>query len=197
MQMAPARPDSPPIPQRVHLVGIGGMHMSVIARILLARGHVVSGSDLRPSTLTEALNTLGARVYGGHHAANLGQADLGAPPPAAAADNPELVETRRRGLPLMKRADMVARLMEGRYAVAVAGTHGKTTTTGLIAYILERAGRQPTYLVGGELVDLGTNAASGEGPHIVVEADEFDAAFLSYTPTLAVLTNVEPDHLDY
>src|SRR3989304_1001583 len=116
MQMAPARPDSPPIPHRVHLVGIGGMHMSAIARILLARGHVVSGSDLRPSALTEALNALGARVYGGPHASNLGQAELVVTTSAAAADNPELVETRRRGLPLMKRADMVARLMEGRDA---------------------------------------------------------------------------------
>ncbi len=127
-------------------------------------------------------------MHAGHDESNVGEAELVVTTSAAPADNPELAEARRRGLPVIKRAEMVARLMKGKYAVAVAGSHGKTTTTGLIAYMLERSGRKPTYLVGGELVDLGTNAAGG---------DEFDAAFLSYTPHLAVVTNVEPDHLDY
>jgi UDP-N-acetylmuramate--alanine ligase len=184
------------IPQRVHLVGIGGAHMSAIARILLAWGHTVSGSDLRPSPLTGRLASEGASVFDGHRAENVGEAALVVTTSAAREDNPEIAEARRRGLPVIKRAEMVARLMQGRYAVAVAGTHGKTTTSALIAFILERAGLSPTYLIGGEVPDLGGNAAAGSGRHIVVEADEFDAAFLSYYPQLAVVTNVEPDHLD-
>jgi UDP-N-acetylmuramate--alanine ligase len=184
------------IPQRVHLVGVGGAHMSAIARILMAWGHTVSGSDLRPSPLTERLTSEGVSVFEGHDAGNLGEAALLVTTSAAHEDNPEIVEARRRGLPVIKRAEMVARLMEGRHAVAVAGTHGKSTTSALIAFILERAGLSPTYLIGGEVPDLGGNAAAGSGRHIVVEADEFDAAFLSYYPQSAVVTNVEPDHLD-
>jgi len=184
------------IPQRVHLVGIGGAHMSAIAHILMAWGHTVSGSDLRPSPLTERLAAEGASVFEGHRAKNVGQAALVVTTSAARDDNPEIAEARRRGLPVIKRAEMVARLMEGRYAVAVAGTHGKTTTSALIAFILKQAGFSPTYLIGGEVADLGGNAAAGSGRHIVVEADEFDAAFLSYHPQLAIVTNVEPDHLD-
>jgi len=186
----------PHIPQRVHLVGIGGAHMSAIARILLAQGHDVTGSDMQPSPLTERLATEGASVFEGHRAENVGEAGLVVTTSAARDDNPEIAEARRRGLPVVKRADMVARLMEGRYAVAVAGTHGKTTTSALIAFILERAGLSPSYLIGGEVADLGGNAAAGSGHHIVVEADEFDAAFLRYHPQLAVVTNVEADHLD-
>lgn len=184
------------IPQRVHLVGIGGIHMSAIARILLARGHIVSGSDLRPSPLTERLAAEGVSVFEGHRAENVGEAALVVTTSAARDDNPEIAEARRHGKPVIKRAEMVAHLMEGRYAVAVAGTHGKTTTSALIAFILKRAGFSPTYLIGGEVPDLGGNAAAGSGRHIVVEADEFDAAFLSYHPQLALVTNVEPDHLD-
>jgi UDP-N-acetylmuramate--alanine ligase len=184
------------IPHRVHLVGIGGMHMSAIAQILLARGHAVSGSDLRPSALTERLAALGATVFEGHRAEHLGDAGLLVTTSAARSDNPELAEAQRRGIPVLKRAQMVARLMEGTYSVAVAGTHGKSTTTGLMAFILQRSGLDPTFLVGGELVDLRTNASAGEGRHIVVEADEFDAAFLQYRPQLAVVTNIEADHLD-
>ena len=124
------------IPHSVHLVGIGGMHMSAIGRILLARGHLVSGSDLRPSPLTDALEALGARVAVGHAAANLGAADLVVATSAAAADNPELEAARRRGITIIKRAEMVARLMAGKTGVAVAGCHGKSTTSGLVAFIL-------------------------------------------------------------
>ncbi len=184
------------IPQRVHLVGVGGMHMSGIARILSAWGHRVSGSDMRLSPLTDALVSLGITVLEGHRAENVAEAELVVTTSAAKEDNPELVEARRRGVPILKRAQFVARLLEGRQAICIAGTHGKTTTTGLVASMLVRAGRSPTYLVGGEVRDLGTNAAPGDGDEIVVEADEFDRAFLEYHPDLAVVLNVEPDHLD-
>ncbi|MEX1253836.1 MAG: UDP-N-acetylmuramate--L-alanine ligase [Dehalococcoidia bacterium] len=184
------------IPERVHLVGVGGMHLSGIARILAAWGHTVTGSDTRRSPLTDTLEGLGVTVFEGHRAENVGEAQLVVTTSAAKDDNPELVEARRRGVPVLKRAEFIARLMEGRSSVCVAGTHGKTTTTGLIASMLVRAGRSPTYLVGGEVRDLGANAAPGEGNEIVVEADEFDRAFLEYHPDLAVVTNVEPDHLD-
>jgi len=185
------------IPHRVHLVGIGGIHMSAIARILLAWGHSVSGSDVKISPLTDRLREIGAAVHQGHDAAHIGDAELVVYTAAAQADNPELAEARRRGLPVLQRAEMVARLMAGRRAVAVAGCHGKTSTTALIAFILHHAGRDPTFLVGGEMVDLATNAQAGRGPEIVVEADEFAGAFLHYHPQIAVVTNVEPDHLDY
>ncbi|MDP3767466.1 MAG: UDP-N-acetylmuramate--L-alanine ligase, partial [Dehalococcoidia bacterium] len=171
-------------------------HLSGIGRILAAWGHRVTGSDLRLSPLTEALASAGVTVIEGHRAEHVGDAQLVVTTSAAKADNPELIEARRRGIPVLKRAVFIARLMEGRYAVCVAGSHGKTTTTGLIASMLVRAGRSPTYLVGGEVRDLGTNAAPGDGDEIVVEADEFDRAFLEYRPDIAVVTNVEPDHLD-
>jgi UDP-N-acetylmuramate--alanine ligase len=186
------------IPHRVHLVGIGGMHMSAIARILLAWGHEVSGSDLRATPLTDALQQLGATVHiGPHDASFVGDAGLVVTTSAAAGDNAELAEARRRGIEVMKRADMVARLMQGKTAVCIAGCHGKSTTSGLVAFILKDAGRDPTYLIGAEVTALGTNAAAGGGPEVVVEADEYDRAFLSYKPDIALVTNVEPDHLDY
>jgi UDP-N-acetylmuramate--alanine ligase len=186
------------IPASVHLVGIGGMHMSAIGRILLSWGHEVTGSDLRRSSLTDALEVLGAKVHiGPHAAANLGEPGLIVTTSAATADNAELNEARRRGIPVIKRADMVARLMTGMVGICVAGCHGKSTTSGLVAYILKSAGRDPTYLIGAEIAALGDNAAAGEGPFVVVEADEYDRAFLSYHPRVALVTNVEADHLDY
>lgn len=184
------------VPERVHLVGIGGAHMSAIAQILHAWGHAVTGSDQRASAMTGKLERLGVRVSIGHAAANVGDAQLVVTTSAAHEDNEEIAEARRLGVPVIKRADMVARLMEGRYSIAVAGTHGKTTTSGLIAHMLVEAKLDPTYLIGGEVRSLGTNAAPGEGKYIVVEADEYDRAFLSYTPDVAVVTNIEPDHLD-
>ena len=158
----------------------------------------ISGSDLRASALTEALQRLGASVViGPHEAANVGDAGLVVTTSAAIGDNPELNEARRRGIPVMKRADMVGRLMEGKTGICVAGCHGKSTTSGLIAFILEQAGRDPTYLIGAEVTALGTNAAAGTGDEVVVEADEYDRAFLSYHPSVALVTNVEADHLDY
>jgi UDP-N-acetylmuramate--alanine ligase len=186
------------IPGHVHLVGIGGMHMSAIGRILLSRGHTISGSDLRRSAFTDALQRLGARVaIGPHDAANVGDAGLVVTTSAAIGENPELDEPRRRGIPVMKRAEMVGRLMEGKTGICVAGCHGKSTTSGLIAFILKECGRDPTYLIGAEVAALGTNAAAGTGDEIVVEADEYDRAFLSYHPQVALVTNVEADHLDY
>ncbi len=181
----------------VHLVGVGGIHMSAIGQLLLEIGIPVSGSDLRPSPLTARLQAMGARVYEGHAAVHVpaGTAMLVATA-AAADDNPEIAEARRRGIPVLLRAEMVARLMEGKRVVAVAGAHGKTTTSSLIAYIFVKAGRKPMYLLGGESIDLGGHAAWGEGEICVVEADEYRRAFHEYTPDTAVITNVEPDHLD-
>jgi UDP-N-acetylmuramate--alanine ligase len=184
------------VPERVHLIGAGGAHMSAIAQILHAWGHRVSGSDQRESASTQKLAGMGIVVAIGHAAANVGDAQLVVMTSAAPADNPEIVESRRRGIPLIKRDEMVARLMQGRYSIAVAGTHGKTTTSGLIAHMLVEAGLDPTYLIGGEVRSLGGNAAPGSGRYIVVEADEYDRAFLSYYPDVAVVTNIEPDHLD-
>lgn len=181
----------------VHLVGIGGMHMSAIGQLLLERGVAVSGSDLRPSSFTARLAAMGARVaIGPHDAANVGDAALVVTTAAAAADNPELAEARRRGIPVLLRAEMVARLMEGKRVVAVAGAHGKTTTSSMVAHILVCTGRRPMYLLGGESIDLGGHAAWGEGDLCVVEADEYRRAFHEYRPEVAVITNVEPDHLD-
>lgn len=182
----------------VHLIGIGGMHMSAIAQLLLERGVAVSGSDLRPSPLVEKVIAMGATVAYGHAAENVpADTALVVTTAAAADDNPELVEAHRRELPVLLRAEMVAKLMEGKRVVAVAGAHGKTTTSSLIALILVRAGREPMYLLGGESRDLGGHAAWGAGDICVVEADEYKRAFHEYTPAIALITNVEPDHLDY
>jgi UDP-N-acetylmuramate--L-alanine ligase/UDP-N-acetylenolpyruvoylglucosamine reductase len=172
------------------------MHLSGIARILASRGHRVSGSDMRLSPLTESLAAFGVAVLEGHRAENIEGAQMVVTTSAAKDDNPELVEARRRGIPVLKRHEFVALLLEGKRSICIAGTHGKTTTTGMIASMLVQSGRDPTYLVGGEVRDLGANAAPGAGEDIVVEADEFDRAFLAYRPDIAIVTNIEPDHLD-
>jgi len=184
------------IPDRVHLVGVGGIHMSGIAQILRDRGHTVSGSDLQLTPLTQKLERLGVTVHEGHAGENIDDAGLVVYTSAAQADNPELAAARERGVPLIKRAEMVAVLQQGKQVVAIAGAHGKTTTSSLIAWILHEAGLSPTIMLGGEMRDLQTNALPGDGPHFVVEADEYDRAFLNYHPYVAVVTNVEPDHLD-
>lgn len=184
------------VPERVHLIGAGGAHMSAIAQILHAWGHTVTGSDQRASVMTKKLEGMGIPVSIGHAPENVGDAQLVVTTSAAHSDNAEIAEAKRRHTPLIKRDEMVARLMEGRYSIAVAGTHGKTTTSGLIAHMLVEADLDPTYLIGGEVRSLGTNAAPGDGRYIVVEADEYDRAFLSYAPDVAVVLNIEPDHLD-
>ena len=185
------------IPKRVHLVGVGGVHMSGIARILRARGHDVSGSDLVFSPVTETVARLGVTVHEGHAAANIDDAKLIVYTSAAPEDNPELAEARERGIPTIKRGEMVARLAEGKKMIAIAGSHGKTTTTSLVAFMLSHAGLSPTFMTGGQMLDLDTSAEPGNGPHFVVEADEYDAAFLNYRPYIALVTNLEPDHLDF
>ncbi len=180
----------------VHIVGIGGMHMSAIALLLHERGERVQGSDLEASDLTRNLEAMGVTVYPEHAAGNLGEAQCVVATAAVGEDNPEIAEARRRGLPVLGRPEVVAGLMEGKRVVAVAGSHGKTTTSSLIAFILSRAGRQPMYLIGGESRDLGGNASWGGGDICVVEADEYQRAFHAYDPDVAVITNVDADHLD-
>src|SRR6185437_11178690 len=187
-----------PVEGPVHLIGVGGVHMSAIGLLLLEQGVSVTGSDLRASRLTEKVEATGGRVViGEHNGANVGDARLVVTTAAAGDDNPEIVEAKSRGIPVILRAEMVARLMEGKRVIAVAGAHGKTTTSSLIAFILREAGLQPMYLLGGESIDLDGHAAWGDGDLCVVEADEYKRAFLEYSPSVAVVTNVEPDHLDY
>lgn len=181
---------------RVHLVGIGGAGLSGIARILLARGITVSGSDGTDSPTLQRLRELGATVHVGHAADQLGDADTVVVSTAVREDNPEVVAAQERGLRLLPRSAALAAVMAGRRVVAVAGTHGKTTTTSLLTVALQAAGADPTYAVGGDLAQTGTNAAEGAGDLFVAEADESDGAFLVYEPTVAVVTNVEADHLD-
>lgn len=181
----------------VYLVGIGGIGLSAIARVLLAQGHRVSGSDRRASTITDALADEGMTVYIGHDASHLpADADLIIVSSAVPADNPEVVAAQQRGIPVVKRAEVLGAMMTGKVGIAVAGTHGKTTITALIAFTLMRAGYEPTFIVGGVLHDLDTNARAGKGPHFVVEADEYDHTFLGLRPQMAVVTNIEVDHPD-
>ena len=181
---------------RVHLIGIGGIGLSAIARVLLEEGRRVSGSDLKPSPITDALADLGATIHQGHQAENVGNAELVVVSSAIPADNPEAAAARAKGIPVVKRDWMLGRMMEGRFGIAVAGSHGKTTITALIALSLTEAGLDPTFIVGGILENLGTNARAGRGEHFVVEADEYDRTFLGLRPRISVVTNVEMDHPD-
>jgi UDP-N-acetylmuramate--alanine ligase len=181
----------------VHLVGVGGAGMSGLARLLLAAGHRVTGSDRGESATLEALRALGAEVWAPHDGTRLGRPDLVAASTAIRPTNPELVAARILGVPVLGRAQLLARLMAGRTGIAVAGTHGKTTTTGMVVAILEAAGLDPSFAVGGDFKATGINAAAGTGPHFVAEADESDGSFLELSPTIAVVTNVEADHLDH
>lgn len=180
----------------VHFVGIGGAGMSGIARILLERGVHVSGSDLVLSHRTRSLEQLGARIYQGHDAGHLGEPDLVVVSSAIPPDNPEWMEAVKKGIPVWSRGRMLAHLTQGMQTIAVAGTHGKTTTTSMIGYSLEQAGFDPTVVIGGELAAFGSNARCGRGPYMVVEADESDRSFLLLSPTVAVVTNIEEDHLE-
>jgi UDP-N-acetylmuramate--alanine ligase len=181
---------------RVHFVGIGGAGMSGIARIMLARAAVVSGSDSGASAALDELAALGARVHVGHAAGQVGDADTLVVSSAIRDSNPELAEARRRGLRVLHRAAALASLMFGRRVVAVTGTHGKTTTTSMITTVLLETGAGPAYAIGGLLAATGTGAADGPGRDFVAEADESDGSFLMYAPDVAVVTNIEADHLD-
>jgi UDP-N-acetylmuramate--alanine ligase len=178
-----------------HLVGIGGIGMSAIARLLLARGAQVSGSDMRRTALVEALEAEGATVAIGHRAENVGTPDLVIVSSAIAHENPEFVAALERGIDIKTRGAMLAELTGSRKTIAIAGTHGKTTTTAMTATVLEAAGVAPTYAIGGLRVDTGTNAGTGSGAWFVTESDESDGSFLHLQPTIAVVNNVENDHL--
>jgi UDP-N-acetylmuramate--alanine ligase len=185
--------------KKIHFVGIGGIGMSGIAEILLTEGFRVSGSDRAASDNTERLQELGAEVFTGGHLATNVQADVDALVYSSAVgpDNPELVEARQRKIPVIRRAEMLAEVMRLKYGIGIAGTHGKTTTTSMVSLVLMEGGVDPTVIVGGRLRGLaGSNARLGKGDFIVVEADEYDRSFLSITPTIAVLTTLETDHLD-
>lgn len=183
-------------PRRVHLIGVGGAGMSGIARILLVRGHAVSGSDLREGRAVGELRALGARVEVGHDAAHLGDAELVVTSTAVPPENPEVRAAAATGLPILRRAEMLAALMTDERAVLVAGTHGKTTTTSMTVVALQAVGRDPSFAIGGSLNESGTNAHAGTDGTFVAEADESDRSFLVYRPDLAVVTNVELDHPD-
>ena len=183
--------------QRIHFVGIGGIGMSGIAEVLLNLGFEVSGSDLSSSETTRRLVSLGGRVNRGHATENLEDADVVVISSAIRPDNPEVVEARRRAIPVIPRAEMLAELMRLKYGVAVAGSHGKTTTTSLVAAILEAGGVDPTVVIGGKVNSMGTTAKLGQGDTLVAEADESDGSFMKLSPTLAVVTNIDPEHMDH
>ncbi|HYI45955.1 MAG TPA: UDP-N-acetylmuramate--L-alanine ligase [Actinomycetota bacterium] len=182
---------------RIHFIGIGGVGMSAIAKVLVEQGRVVAGSDMKRSRAFTTLEAMGADLRIGHDGSAVEGADLVVVSSAIPETNPELVAARARGLPVISRGEALAAILEGSKPIVVAGTHGKTTTTSMIVSIMQRAGAEPTYLVGGGLNDAGTNARYGQGEYSVAESDESDGSFLLLSPYVGVVTNVEADHLDY
>lgn len=183
--------------RHVHFVGVGGIGMSGLAEILRNLDFEVSGSDLKEGENTRSLRGLGVRIDLGHSASNLKEADVVVYSSAINTTNPEIVSARERGIPVISRAEMLAELMRVKYGVAIAGSHGKTTTTSLVATVLRAAGLDPTVVVGGRMASFGSNAKLGAGDLLVAEADESDGSFLRLTPTIAVVTNIDPEHLDH
>lgn len=181
---------------RIHFVGIGGAGMGGIAEVLLNLGYQVQGSDLKANAVTQRLERLGALICLGHAAQNVGDADVLVVSTAVHANNPEVLEAKVRRIPIVQRAQMLGELMRFRYAVAVAGTHGKTTTTSMVACILAEGGLDPTFVIGGRLKSADSNARLGSGKYLVAEADESDASFMHLQPMIAIVTNVDNDHLD-
>ncbi len=181
----------------VHFVGMGGVGMSALARILLSMGIQVSGSDIQRNRLLEQLESLGAKVYIGHKATHVGNASLVVYSTAIKGGNPELEEAKKRGIPVMHRGELLAMIMSEKEGIAIAGSHGKTTTTSMVASILMHAGLEPTVLVGGRILSIDTNALLGKGTLIIAEADESDGSFLHLLPQYAVVTNVDKEHLDH
>ena len=182
--------------QHAHFIGIGGIGMSGIAEILLNLGMKVSGSDLKRSAVTDRLTQLGATVYEGHHAANVAGATVAVTSSAVGANNPEVLEAHARKIPVIQRAEMLAELMRLKYGIAIAGMHGKTTTTSMVAAVLAAGGLDPTVVVGGRVDALGSNARLGTTQYLVAEADESDRSFLKLSPILAVVTNLDREHMD-
>jgi UDP-N-acetylmuramate--alanine ligase len=182
--------------QRIHLVGIGGIGMCGIAEVLLTLGYSVSGSDTKPSNITERLQNLGATIYSGHKPANVNGAHVVVVSSAVKADNAEVVEAHKHKIPVIPRAEMLAELMRLKYGIAVAGAHGKTTTTSMVASILAEAHLDPTFVIGGKVNQAGTSARLGKGEYFVVEADESDRSFLLLAPVVSVVTTIDREHLD-
>ncbi len=182
--------------RKLYFVGIGGSGMSGIAEILHNLGFEISGSDQAESDVTRYLAGRGVKIYDGHRAENLGDSEVVVISSAVGEDNAEVVEARRRGIPVIKRAEMLGEIMRLKYSIGIAGTHGKTTTTSMIGRILRTGNYQPTIIVGGIVAELGTGAALGEGQYLVAEADEYDRSFLAMFPSMAVVTNIEADHMD-
>src|ERR1700679_580791 len=182
--------------QRIHFVGIGGIGMSGIAEVLLNLGYQISGSDLKHSTVTGRLASLGATIFEGHAAANIAGADVVVTSSAISVDNAEVAEARRVHVPVIQRAEMLAELMRLKYGIAIAGMHGKTTTTSMVAAVLAAGGLDPTVVVGGRVDALGSNARLGKSHYLVAEADESDRSFLKLSPILSVVTNLDREHMD-
>src|ERR1700729_3450660 len=182
--------------QRIHFVGIGGIGMSGIAEVLLNLGYKVSGSDLKSSGVTQRLAGLGATVFEGHHAVNIAGAEVVVTSSAIAAENPEVVEAHKLHVPVIQRAEMLAGLMRLKYGIAIAGMHGKTTTTSMVAAVLAGGGLDPTVVVGGRVDAMGSNARLGGSQYLVAEAGERDRLFLKLSPVLAVVTNLDREHMD-
>ncbi|MEX0798459.1 MAG: UDP-N-acetylmuramate--L-alanine ligase, partial [Bacteriovoracaceae bacterium] len=182
---------------QLHFIGIGGIGMSGIAEVLLNLGYKVSGSDLARSSVVSRLEELGAKIYIGHRAENAQKADIVIYSSAVAKDNSELKAAKDQKIPTIKRAEMLAELMRLKFGIAVAGSHGKTTTTSFLATVLTKLNFKPTYIVGGVVKNLGSNAGLGEGDYLVAEADESDGSFLYLNPIISIITNIDNDHLDY
>jgi UDP-N-acetylmuramate--alanine ligase len=181
----------------IHFVGIGGIGMSGIAEVLVNLGYNVGGSDVQPSDTTARLQKIGAKIVIGHAAENIGNADVVVTSTAVKENNPEVVEAHRKNIPVIPRAEMLAELLKMKFSVAVSGSHGKTTTTSMISTILAQGDLDPTMVIGGKLASIGSNARLGDGEIIVAEADESDGSFLKLSPTIAVITNIDREHLDY
>ncbi len=181
----------------VHFVGIGGIGMSGLAELLVTLGYRVSGSDAKASDLTRRLEGMGVRVHEGHAASHVGDADAVVVSSAVRPDNPELVAARTRAIPVVPRGELLAELMRTKYGIAIGGAHGKTTTTSMVAFVLEQAGLDPTAVIGGRLQAFGSNARLGQGRYFVAEADESDGSFLMMAPVISVITNVDHEHLDH
>lgn len=182
--------------EHVHFIGIGGYGMSAIARVMLDMGYHVTGSDVARKELTDKLQKKGAHVFIGHQAENVANADIVVYSTDIPKDNVELTTAKEQGITLIHRSQMLGRLLNEKKGIAVAGAHGKTTTSSMIALVMEKAGADPTYIIGGEIMDIGSNARAGAGEYVVAEADESDGTFLEYFPHIAVVTNIEPDHLE-
>jgi UDP-N-acetylmuramate--alanine ligase len=183
--------------ERYHFIGIGGIGMSGIAQLLLSRGQIVSGSDVKDSAITQGLIRQGAKICIGHRAENVGDVDYVVYSSAIKDDNPEMQQARKSNIAVLKRAQALARLMADKKVICVTGSHGKTTTTSLVSHLLLEAGLSPTVAIGGNLKNINTNAAAGQGDYFVAEADESDGSFLYYEPLYAIVTNIDREHLDY